>query len=95
LRAADGKEAVQKFMENRDTIDLLLFDLIMPRMNGKEAYDEIKQWRPGLKVIFASGYAPDIVREKMCFETGIVMIAKPIMPHTLLKKVRTLLDEDK
>jgi len=95
IEAADGKEAVRKFMENRDTIDLLLFDLIMPRMNGKEAYDEIKQWRPGLKVIFASGYAPDIVREKMCFETGIVMIAKPIKAYPLLKKVRALLDEGK
>ena len=93
IEAVDGADAVKRFMENRETIDLLLFDLIMPRMNGKEAYDEIKQWRPGLKVIFASGYAPDIVREKMCFETGIVMISKPIMLNALLKKIRTLLDE--
>jgi PAS domain S-box-containing protein len=95
IEAVDGADAVERFMENRETIDLLLFDLIMPRMNGKEAYDEIKQWRPGLKVIFASGYAPDIVREKMCFETGIAMISKPIMLYDLMKKIRTLLDEDK
>jgi PAS domain S-box-containing protein len=95
IEAADGADAVKRFMEYRETIDLLLFDLIMPKMNGKDAYDEIKQWRPGLKVIFASGYAPDIVREKMCFEPGIVMISKPINSYALLKKIRTLLDEDK
>jgi len=95
IEAVDGADAVKRFMENRETIGLLLFDLIMPSMNGKEAYDEIKQWRPGLKVIFASGYAPDIVREKMCFETGIAMISKPIMLYDLMKKIRTLLDEDK
>jgi PAS domain S-box-containing protein len=95
IEAADGADAVKRFMENRESIDLLLFDLIMPRMNGKEAYDEIRQWRPGLKVIFVSGYAPDIVREKMCFEPGIVMISKPIMSGPLLQKIRTLLDEEK
>jgi CheY-like chemotaxis protein len=93
IEAVDGEDAVKKFMENKETIRLLLSDLIMPRMNGIEAYDEMKPWRPDLKAIFVSGYAPDIVRQKMSLESGVVLISKPIMPYALLKKVRSLLDE--
>jgi polar amino acid transport system substrate-binding protein len=93
IEAVDGEDAVKKFMENRETIHLLLSDLIMPKMNGIEAYDEMKVWRPGLKAIFVSGYAPDVIRRKMSLESGVVLISKPIMPYALLKKVRSLLDE--
>jgi CheY-like chemotaxis protein len=93
IEAVDGKDAVMKFMENRETIDLLLSDLIMPKMSGKDAYDEIKVWRPDLKAIFASGYAPDVVRQKMALDSEVTLISKPITPYALLKKVRTLLDE--
>jgi CheY-like chemotaxis protein len=95
IEASDGEEAVKRFMENRERIDLLLFDLIMPNMNGSDAYNEIRQWRPELKVIFVSGYAPDDVREKMSFDSKVVMIAKPIMSYPLLEKVRAVLDENK
>jgi len=63
-------------------------------MNGKEAYDEMKVWRPGLKAIFASGYAPDAIRQKMSLDSGVELISKPITPFALLKKVRSLLDEE-
>jgi len=93
IQAVDGKDAVKKFKENRETIHLLLSDLIMPKMHGKEAYDEMKIWRPELKAIFASGYAPDIIRQKMLLESSVVLIHKPILPYALLKKVRSVLDE--
>jgi two-component system cell cycle sensor histidine kinase/response regulator CckA len=93
IEAVDGVDSVKKFMENRETIRLLLSDLIMPRMNGIEAYDEMKAWRPGLKAIFVSGYAPDVIRQKMSLENSVVLISKPILPYSLLKKVRNLLDE--
>ena len=94
IEAVDGVDAVEKFMENRETIHLLLSDLIMPTMNGNEAYDEMKAWRPGLKAIFVSGYAPDIVRQKLRLEIGVELISKPISPRALLKKIRSVLDED-
>jgi CheY-like chemotaxis protein len=93
IEAVDGIDAVKKFMENRETIRLLITDLVMPKMNGKEAYDEMKVRRPGLKAIFASGYAPDAIRQKMSLDSGVVLISKPITPYTLLTKVRSLLDE--
>ena len=93
IEAVDGVDAVNKFMENSEKIDLLITDLIMPTMNGKEAYDEMKIRRPDLKAIFASGYAPDAIRQKMSLDSDVELIPKPIMPYALLKIVRSLLDE--
>ena len=93
IEAVDGKDAVKKFMENKEIIHLLLSDLVMPKMNGIEAYDEMKVWRPGLKAIFTSGYAPGVIRQKMSLHSGVTLISKPILPHSLLKKVRNLLDD--
>jgi PAS domain S-box-containing protein len=90
--AVDGEEAVRKFRENADSIELLLFDLIMPRMNGKEAFDEIHKLQPGVKTIFASGYSPDIAQQKASLHNGNHLIFKPVSPQELLKKVRSVLD---
>jgi PAS domain S-box-containing protein len=92
IEAADGEEAVKKFMENQDTIQLLLFDLIMPKKNGKEASDEIKKIKPEVKVLFASGYDPDLLQQKTLLEEGVHLVYKPISPMDLLRKVRSVLD---
>jgi CheY-like chemotaxis protein len=94
IEAVNGADAVKKFTEHNKTIDLLLLDLIMPKMNGKEALDEIRQIRPGIKAIFSSGYAPDTIRQKASLADGVHLIAKPASPSELLKKVRQVLDED-
>jgi len=90
--AVDGVEAVRKFRENADSIQLLFFDLIMPRMNGKEAADAIHKLRPGVKTIFASGYSPDLVQQKTFLDDRSYLISKPVAPRDLLKKVRDVLD---
>lgn len=95
ITSVDGEDAVRKYQENKDKIQLLLFDLIMPKKNGKEAYDEIKQMRPDIKAIFASGYSPDIIRDKTASGTDTTVIYKPISPLDLLKKVRRILDAGK
>jgi len=83
---------VLKFREHAGSIQLLLFDLIMPRMNGKEAFDEIRKISPAIKTIFASGYAPDIIRQKSSLDDVSQMIYKPVSPLELLKRVRAMLD---
>jgi len=93
IEAVDGEEAVQKFRENRDKIRLLLLDLIMPKKNGRETYEEIRKITPEIKAIFLSGYSADLLREKMSFENGEGnLLHKPISPMALLKKVREVLD---
>jgi two-component system, cell cycle sensor histidine kinase and response regulator CckA len=93
LEAVDGGDAVQKFRERPDAIDLLLFDLVMPRLSGKEAYDEIARDRPGTKIIFASGYAPDLTRQQASLGDGVHLVRKPMAPKELLRAVRRVLDE--
>jgi CheY-like chemotaxis protein len=94
IEAADGAEAVSRFTENSSNIDLLLLDLIMPKMNGKEACDEILKIRSDIKTIFSSGYAPDTIQQKRSIANGVNLIAKPISPNELLRKVRSVLDEE-
>ncbi len=93
ITAVDGEDAVRKYRENKDTVQLLLFDLIMPKKNGKEAYDEISRIHSPIKAIFASGYSPDLIRDKAALRSGTTVVYKPISPMDLLKKVRSMLDE--
>ena len=93
IEAADGEEAVREFTENQTSIQLLLFDIIMPKMNGHEAYEAINKIRPGIKTIFMSGYAPDTIREKAGLGDAVPLLAKPLSPNELLQKVRATLDQ--
>jgi len=92
IEAVDGADAVSKFTENSAAIDLILSDLIMPKMNGKEAVDEIRKIRPDIKVIFSSGYTPDTIQQKVVLTDSCHLIAKPVSPRELLRKVRSMLD---
>jgi hypothetical protein len=71
---------------------LVLLDGIMPRKNGKEAYEEIRTINPTIKAIFVSGYAEDIVSKEGLLEQGINFVQKPVSPLALLNKVREVLD---
>lgn len=92
VEATNGEEAVEEFKENLDRIRLVILDVIMPKRNGKEAYDEIKKIAPNVKVLFTSGYSEDIINNKMIAEQGQYFIPKPIMPAQFLTKIREILD---
>lgn len=92
ITAVDGEDALKKFAENKEVIDLLIFDLIMPNMNGIESYNEIKRIRPDVKAIFSSGYEHGVARQKELLVDDRPMIFKPTTPEELLRKVRSVLD---
>ena len=92
MEATDGEDAVKVFMENRDRVDLMLLDVVMPKKNGKEAYEEIKKTHPDVKVIFTSGYTGDIIFDKGIQGETFDFITKPLSPNGLLRKVREVLD---
>lgn len=92
MEAADGEEAVKVFMDNRDKVDILVFDIIMPKMKGDEAYKEIVKIRPEIKVIFISGYTEEIIYSKGVLEKGLSVVSKPVSPHEILTKIREVLD---
>ena len=93
IEAVDGQEAVDKFVEYGDRIDLVILDAIMPKKNGKLACDEMRVMRPDLHVIFVSGYSSDIFAEDYAFDDNAVFIQKPVSTDVLLTKVRELLDK--
>ena len=93
VEAVDGEEAVSKFMENQDAIDLLLLDVVMPKMSGKEAYEIIKKVKPDIKLLMTSGYSADFISKKGIIEEELNFLAKPMSPANLLKKVREVLDK--
>jgi len=92
IEAEDGEDAVNKFMEHRDLIKLLLFDVIMPKKNGREAYAKIKIFSPDMKVLFLSGYTADTMQRKGLLEPGVNFLMKPVPVNVLLRKVRSTLD---
>jgi len=94
IAAVDGEEAVQKYRENRERIQLLLFDMVMPVKNGIDAYEEIREIEPGMKVIFASGYATEAVHLKALADDNIMSISKPYLPSSLLAMVRSVLNRE-
>lgn len=95
ITAFDGLDAVKRFKESRGSIQLVIMDVIMPRKNGKEAYDEITGLAPGMRVIFTSGYTEDIINNGVIFDEGLDFISKPLNSGALLRKVREVLDRDR
>jgi CheY-like chemotaxis protein len=59
LIARDGKEAIEVYKENRDEIDIVVLDMVMPNMGGSEAYDRMKEINPNIKVLLSSGFSID------------------------------------
>jgi nitrogen-specific signal transduction histidine kinase/CheY-like chemotaxis protein len=93
ITAENGEDALEKYKRYSIAIDLLVFDVIMPKKNGKEAYDEIRRQRPDMKALFMSGYTANIIHNKGVLEVGLELIAKPFTPSSLAKKVRVVLDK--
>jgi CheY-like chemotaxis protein len=93
ISAEDGEEAITEFRKNKDIIDLIILDIIMPKKNGREVFDEAKQLKPEIKVLFTSGYPADLIAKQGVLEQGINFIAKPSPTNKILIKIREILDQ--
>jgi PAS domain S-box-containing protein len=90
--ARDGIEAVELFRAHRGSIDLLLFDVIMPGKNGREALEEIRSLDSDVKACFISGYSDDILRDRGISAPSVPVLSKPLEPFRLTGAIRSLLD---
>jgi two-component system NtrC family sensor kinase len=95
IEAEDGQQALDKFHENRARIGMLLLDVIMPGMQGREVYDAIHADHPEVKVLFTSGYTEELVRSQQFLDGSLPFIPKPYMPKELLMKIREVLGNDR
>jgi nitrogen-specific signal transduction histidine kinase/CheY-like chemotaxis protein len=92
LLSSDGEEAVAVFSAHRDDISLVVLDVIMPRRNGAEAYAAITAIKPGVSVIFATGYSNETAALAEIVERGVAVLRKPYSPGALCRRVRDVLD---
>ena len=90
--AAHGGEAVQLVKEIGNTIDLVVLDVLMPGMGGREAYEKIQAMCPALKAVFLSGYSEGAVHTGFVLDKGLTLIEKPVARDVLLRSVREALD---
>ncbi len=93
LHAADGNEALQIAGEHNQTIHLLLTDVVMPNMGGRELAHRLSQPRPQMKVLFMSGYPDHATWSSELVDNSAAVLQKPFPLDTLARKIRTLLDE--
>lgn len=91
VEAVDGLDAVEKFRDMETAPDLLLFDIVMPRMNGMEAFKQIHEKRPELPVLFMSGYQEKIDTVSGLPEGAVAIVGKPVSPKDLVSKIRDIL----
>ncbi len=91
---AESPQKAISLCENKDTlIDIILTDVIMPEMNGKEMMERISSIRPGIKVLFMSGYTADVVAQRGVVAEGMHFIQKPFDMNTLYNKLTIALGE--
>lgn len=93
LAAASGEEALSLAEEHSADIHLLLTDVIMPGMNGRMLADRLMLGRPGLRVLFTSGYTENVIVHHGVLEEGINFLGKPFTALSLTRKVREILDD--
>ena len=94
LEAANGDDALNIIGSHDDVIHLLLTDVVMPGMNGKELFEKAVQTYQHLKVLFMSGYTDDIISHRGVLGDGIQFIQKPFSVNGLTAKVREVLDNN-
>ncbi len=93
LEAQNGGEALLLCEQNSSRLRLLLTDVVMPLISGRQLAERLSGLLPGLKVIYMSGYTDDAIIRHGILDPGVAFIQKPLTPNALLRKVRTLLDE--
>ncbi|MBI5235360.1 MAG: PAS domain S-box protein [Deltaproteobacteria bacterium] len=92
IEAINGEDACAKFAEHKDAVRLAILDVIMPKKNGIEAYEEIKRLKPDARALFVSGYAADTALAEHLSAGKADFMSKPVAPGDFLRKIREALD---
>ncbi|MDQ7054785.1 MAG: ATP-binding protein [candidate division KSB1 bacterium] len=95
ISASHGKEALNIIRQSRPQIDIMVTDIIMPGMSGKELYEQVSRLIPGVRVLYISGYTDNAIVHYGVLEPGTNFLQKPFKPDALLKKIRQTLEKPK
>ena len=91
IDAVNGADALHLSEQYKDKIDLLLTDVVMPQMGGRELAEKLIPMRPGMKILYMSGYTENAILHHRVLGPGISLLQKPITPESLLRKIREVL----
>jgi CheY-like chemotaxis protein len=94
LVAKNGPQALAVLAGHTGPVHLLLADVVLPGMNGRELFNQLSEQLPTLKVLYMSGYTDEVIAHRGVLEEGVNFIQKPFSVHALAAKVREVLDED-
>ena len=89
---ASGAEAIDLAASLEQEIHLLITDVIMPQMLGKEVADRIRATRPAIRTLYMSGYAHPVLASQCTLDQGVTLIEKPFTEPALLNKIKEVLD---
>jgi PAS domain S-box-containing protein len=95
LEASDGTDAIRKWEKHAASIDLLLTDVVMPLVNGRQLARRLTSVAPQMRVIYMSGYADDVIAYHGILDAATTLVQKPFSPSALLHKLREVLDAGK
>jgi PAS domain S-box-containing protein len=95
LLAENGRDARKVSRAHDGHIDLLMTDVIMPEMNGRQVAERLMAERPGLKVLYMSGYSDEVLSNQGVLEPGVTLLGKPFSVEQLAHRLRSALDRDK
>ena len=94
IEAVDGENALEKFREQSGRINLVILDVIMPKMNGRAVYEAIRRIDPNMRTLFCSGYTKDVVVSQGGLGEEMNYLPKPFTPKELLMKIHEVLDNE-
>jgi DNA-binding response OmpR family regulator len=92
LEAVDGIDALKQFHLRKEEIDLVVMDVVMPRMGGKDVMERMRRDKPDIEIIFTSGYSASEIHTNFILEEGLEFIPKPYSTDVLRSRVRAVLD---
>jgi len=95
LEAANGGEALLICEQHGARIDLVVTDVVLPLMGGREIVERVRSIRPEIKVLFMSGYTDNAILQHGILDSDVAYLQKPITPGLLTRKVREVIDGDR
>ncbi|HWP84196.1 MAG TPA: ATP-binding protein [Terriglobia bacterium] len=95
LDASNGVEALRIAQQSQSPIHALVTDVVMPQMSGRQLAEQLHRFRPGIKVLYVSGYTNNVIAKRWVVEEGVELLFKPFTKEALLQKIRQVLDSDR
>lgn len=92
LVASNGEEALKLFESDKDRIDLVILDVVMPKLSGRIVHDRIREIEPGMPILFISGYSSNVIDDDFLRRRDVHLTLKPFRSDQLLRKLRELLE---